>query len=323
MVKFSKILIVSILGLAMALGLALAQTDTATVDSSVSSSTQVDISPNSFAWTNVGVGVVSSSLSAEIENIGSSNATKLSVDVNNANTYAPASGRVDNVDVGSILMASTDNLVFGYLNAKINTGETMPVYVTNTGGANIAAKGRFRFTEFEYFWEVANGNSSGGISNTCGNGTLRYFNTTANVHNRTQNGGIDVSAQSGVTLQLNAPAGDSTTKTDGWGFSDVTFNMPGNDPNGFNTSYCFAIRQDCTNAVLFKYNNNVGLGSNGINAYDNASLCTKDVYLINDATNGGLFKPGQMQRINFALGIPFGIANGSLLQSTVTVRATD
>ncbi len=320
MVKFSKILIVSILGLAMALGLALAQTDTATVDSSVSSSTQVDISPNSFTWTNVGVGTLGTSKSAEIENIGSSNVTKLSIDVPGSygSGFNPiASGRVDNIATGDVLLASTDDITFGYLESSLATNELMPVYVTNTAGTG--ARGRFRFTEYEYFWEVLNGNSSGGISATCGNGTLRYFNTTANVHNRTQNGGIDLTGQTGVTLSLNAPS----AARDGWGFSDVTFNMPGSDPYGFNTSYCFAIRQDCNVARIWKFNNDQGLGNQGIDAYDNASLCSKDVYLINDTTNGGLFKPGQLQRIYFNTAIPFGTANGSFLQSTITVRATD
>ncbi|GEM_PF-2151866 len=303
-------------------------TDCATVDVSISSETIIDISPNSFNWPNVQVGTIApSALNAVIENIGSSNISKVSIDVQGGfgagfNPYA--SGRVDNIAAGSYLLAATDQSTFAYLQNALPTNEISPVYMTLP--INVGAKGRFRFASHEYPWSVTTGNvTGGGATATCGNGTLKYFNTTVNVHNRTQQGGTDLTLQQGITLQLNAPANDPTSRTDAWGFADISFNMPSLDQSShtFNTSYCFAIRQDCQVARLWKWNNNQGLGSSGTDAYDNASLCTKDTYVINDTTNGGVFKPGQMQTISLIMAIPQGTANGSFMQSILTIRATD
>ncbi|MBI4895556.1 MAG: hypothetical protein HY831_03620 [Candidatus Aenigmarchaeota archaeon] len=317
MVKFTKVLVVSILGIAMALGLALAQTDTATVDASVATSTLVDVSPNSFTWSSSSVGTIDPNYaSAEIENIGSTNVSKLSIDVPGSYGagYSPVgTGGVGGTTGGAYLLASTDNVTFSYIQNALGTNEIMPVYeVVGT----VAAKGRFRFANYEYFWSVTTGNNTGGT--TCGNGTLKYFNTTANAHNRTQVGGTALSSQSAITLAANANI-STTPSTDLWGFTDVSFNTPAQ----FGGSYCFAIRSDCQIARLWKWNNNQGGGAVATDIYDNASLCARDAYFFSDATNGGTFYPGSLTRLYLTESIPSGTANGSLTQATLTVRATD
>ncbi|MBI4895749.1 MAG: hypothetical protein HY831_04630 [Candidatus Aenigmarchaeota archaeon] len=309
MVKFTKILVVSVIVISMALSIVFAQTDTATIDTSVASSTQVDISPNSFTWSNLAVGTIDPNYaSAEIENIGSTNVSLISMDVTVTAVDAAnprATGLAQNYQAGNFLMASQDNITFAYITYPLYN-DTPPIYLQTNGAAIFS---RVSFGNREYFWMATSGNGSGPV--TCDNGTLYYFNTTGEAHNKTSIGNTSLSNKNGIVLSSTGQS-NSPQNTAQYGIASVSFEVP----SGITSTYCMAVSRNCTYGRIWKWNNN-------INPYDNISACNNDAYFFNDSTSGGGFKPGQLLRSYFTLSIPSGIPNGTVGTSTLTVRATD
>ncbi len=301
--KTIKLLSVSILAISVALGLAVATTDTTTFSITVTDSTAIDISPNSFSFSGAPGQGISGNNTAVIENIGSTNISQISVDVGGANDVSPiGSGISDNYNSGEFALVSVSNAsnTFYFIQGNIYN-ETKPGYL-NLHGEGKDASGRIRIGTSEYFWAV--GNNTWG---SCANGTLYISNTSTEIHNRTQMGGTDLSGKTGRALTNTSISNVSTATS--FGLTDITLQTS----NGVNLTYCFGIAADCSYGSIWKYNQ-------AANPYDNVSACSSDTYFYNVADG---LKPGAITPMYFSATIAQGVANGTLSQSTITVRATD
>ena len=308
--KLTKLLSISILGLVLSLGLALAQTDTGIVTSLVSASTLIDISPNTFTFNGAVGSTVLGNNSAEIENIGSTNISQLTFDTTTGNASPWATGNAVNYSVGAYLSISNDNAsnTFNYINYQ-DWNQTAPVYVVNP--TNTVASGRFRFGAQEFFWAVQNGNGSVTTGAACNNGTVYLANTSGEVHNRTQIGGVDLSGKTGIVLTSTITP-TNATPNNAWGMTDVSITGL-SSPFPSPANYCFAIAGNCSTVYLIKHNQVAY-------PFDNVTACANDIAFLNVTDQ---MKPGNLTRAYFALSIPFGTANGTIAQTVVTVRATD
>ncbi|MFB6075521.1 MAG: hypothetical protein ABEK17_00085 [Candidatus Aenigmatarchaeota archaeon] len=186
-----------------AVGAEVNDTDDATVSIEVSSKTMVDISPESLAWTGVEPGSSGNNggtFTAEgtqlgegkvqIENIGSTNITKIWFNTTSPDSRPFGTGTNASYDSGNyIAIAEEGSSDFGFVN-RVEFNETRElVYLTDPDGSTPPssnwAYGRFRNTSKEYFWMLDN-------SDAACDGDNFYVATEA--HTKSQTGKVDFSS---------------------------------------------------------------------------------------------------------------------------------
>lgn len=281
------------------LGLGNADTDTdiVTVDVEVGAQTRIDVSPNSISWAATEPGTTNDThFSLDLENIGTRNITNVYVDSSNANSnpYGTADPSFYNSSE-FVLFNTTSNATFYYADTKC-WNETKPGFITAPSGWSEGYEtghfGKFRTVSLgsrtadegeQYYWFTSQDPESG----NCSNGSI-YF--ASRPKNSTDDGTTDFTGVTPETL--------STTDWS-WGYADID-----NGGNAELQEYSVGVSSDCSEVVIFKYNNGL------------CTSCADADYLY-----AGNLMPGSSTFFWVALKVPQGIPDGNLDQGIMTFTA--
>jgi hypothetical protein len=298
MYKENLILIIAgILVLAAMLPLALAQSpaDSVTVSVTIATRTWIDILPKSWTLTDVEPGTTWYNYSFTIENIGSTNITKIEANNSYPASNPFATGNASAYDAGN------------FLAIKLNTSNTFyfPNYVeyndTDTwdfrwvSWPDSDARGRFRVAEREYLWAVKKGTNG-----DCANGTFA----------------IGTSPKTYDTLGSTSLTSVTIINASGlYGCVDLNSLIP-NIPSDLN-GYMLWVKPDCTQVALVKYNKEIGPFK------DSQNKCNNDVYLFGpfDATSDEALQPGEVIQLDLRMTIPYGVRAGDVTRGTLWLTA--
>ena len=254
----------------------------------VAQKTMIDLTPASFTWTGLDPGSTGSVMQAQIENIGSTNLTKIWFNVTQPSDRPFGTGTNASYDSGNyVWIARESGDYYAVDRVEFNESRSL-VYLTDPDGntppdGTKYSYGRFRDAGSEYFWMLDK--SSGNCA-----GATFYIGDLA--HTKTQTGSVDFSSCSAGLN--NAPGtgcryGTLTAATGGgWCYADV--NIGGK-------SYVVAV-DNSTLGYKIRWSH----WNQDLPGADSAS---------NDETfyTGNLY-PGGSTVANITVHVPFGVAMG-------------
>jgi len=221
----------------------------------------------------------------QIENLGSTNITKIWFNVTQPSSNPFGTGTPSNYNPGNwLLLKRTTDQYFAYVD-RVEWNSSYPIVYLEPGlPSNWKTYGKIRMGNHEYFWTI--------------NGTAAYCNTTGNTlvigqtpHNETQTGTINLASGDIVVGSIQGVDAN-------WGIvNGITIE---------NVSYCVAVSADCSKLRIYKWNGDApGAGSCG--AYGDFN--TETLY------------PGDSVIADVALYVPYGVPQGTPSTGYLTVIA--
>ncbi|MFB6075523.1 MAG: hypothetical protein ABEK17_00095 [Candidatus Aenigmatarchaeota archaeon] len=283
-------------------------TESSTVSIEVASKTMIDITPASFSWGPVDPGTVADSSDEtnsygkmQIENIGSTNITKVWFNVTQPTQRPFGTGNKDLYDTGNFISIAREGSSDFYFVDRLEFNETRElVYLTgvegNTPPGSNSVYGRFRNASKEYFWMV---DITSGT--TCTDLTMRIGNTA---RTRDQTGTTDFSNGGGDYTEL----GSLTDTGNGYCYADIS--TGGTNPLDGYTVYVDETSLSAANTPevhLSKWN----LDLEGTQDASN----TESFY-------SGTIYPGNSTVAQIQAHLPYGVAEGEVQQGDLTVLAS-
>ena len=267
----------------------------------VSEITMVSITPTILNWTGVSPGSEGVATAVEVEDIGSTNITKVWFSNSYPASLPYGSQNVYLHDAGNFLVIKKNQSgQLWYHPELVEYNESQLIYLVLP--AAVKSHGRFRDAQSEYFWALAN-DSAG----NCTNGTF-YIGVVP--HNSTQTGSVDLTAcalsltQTGLT---GCRSGQLTKYNTSYGYADV---MVGRDDGGATQAglnYSMMVSQDCTQVNFYHWDQDMPPASSTVN----------DEYFANST-----IYPGGNIIANINVRVPYGVPSGTKTGSlTVLVQA--
>ncbi len=221
----------------------------------------------------------------QIENLGSTNITRIWFNVTQPSSNPFGTGNVANYNPGNwLLLKHPTDAAYGYVD-RIEWNSSYPIVYLEPGlPKNWKTYGKIRMGNHEYFWTI--------------NGTSPFCNTTGNTivigqipHNETQTGTINLVSGN---ITVSPIVGISNPE---WGLINGT-TIEG-------TTYCIAVSADCSTLRIYKWNGDApGAGSCG--AYSDFAT--------------GLV-PGASVVADVAMYVPYGVPQGTPSTGYLTVVA--
>ncbi len=325
LVSFFGIVVIALLAFVTTgqeLGDAINTTDNATIMVYLNTKTMIDISPENMSFgtadpgTRIGnytnnelFGV--SKTGFQLENIGSTNITKLWLNITQPSTRPFATGDSNKYDAANFITASInsspDNMTIIGQNTmsfidRLEYNETRELVYLNLP-SNTKSHGRLRSGHNEFFWALS---TSGTDCNASGANPVTFTIGTV-AHNQTQTGTIDLVGGSVQSADLGAMY-DSGFNAN-WSYSSdssgvITVDSP-------SSNYCVAAHIDCSKVRIFRWNADApGAGTCGLSGSG---------YIYN-STNTELL-PGDSMAMNIEMRVPFGTAMGQVKTGYLTVIA--
>lgn len=282
-------------------------TDTATIDINVSELTLIDMNPAEFSWTAVDPGTNTSTKQVQIENMGSTNFSKMWFNVTQPGSRPFATGSNTSYNAANFVWIAredqaADSDYFAVDRLEFNESRSL-IYLTDPSG-NIPPNqtefnyGRFRNTSFEYFWFVErNGEDCTGADLYVGD----------EPHKQSVTGTIDFSSCSGALTNApgtNCRTGTLTDGSGGWCYADVNI-------GGRNYT---VIVHDGGDQLRWSHWNAQLPGDGGVDFRPAA-----DNY--NEFFSETVIYPGNSTVADLKIYLPYGVAKGKLTQGTLTVIA--
>ena len=266
----------------------------------VSEVTIVSVTPDSLNWTNVAPGSSGSPKAIMVENMGSTNVTRVWFNASFPSSLPYGSSNFNLHDAGNfVVIRKNQSGALWYHPNLVEYNESELIYLTLPAG--VKTHGRFRDGQSEYFWALAN-ESTG----NCTNGT---FYLGVDPHNSTQQGTIDFSS-CGLSLTGRATSGcrtGSLTRLDAnWGYADI---MVGKDDvtTFIGLNYSVMVKENCQQVFFYRWNQDLPTAS--------ATVQDEDFY------NSTIYPGGNVianVNVNVPYGVPSGQKSGTL---TVYVQA--
>ena len=278
--------------------------DTITISINISEKSMVDINPSSLSYGPVDPGGVGDSSNEHIgnysgiwiENIGSTNITKIWFNATYPSQRPFGSGSAQAYDAANFAVISNDTDGPYYFPSRVEYPRTDndTLYVNVPVGfdfSNGDIFGRFRNASYEYFWAIIHG--SGG---NCSGGTFYYGGAP---HTKDETGDVDLNDGTPSPIVL------VSTGT-GWSAANASF------PSTGGSNYCISVPDDCSKVVFHKWNADIpGAGT----------ICEDIGYFINSTTTP-LF-PGKVSKGNIKVYVPYGVPMGTVKNGILTVFVTN
>jgi len=235
--------------------------------------------------------------SIQIENIGSTNITKIWFNTTYESSNPFGTGSRLAYDAGNFVVISKEDANSFYFVNRVEYNRSRELVYVNTPSG--WAYGRIRNTTFEYFWAVQNQSSQ----SQCNSTTIRLG---INYHSQTVDGSTNFDSNEGAT---NGVDYNEFTLTDAsWtGGGNVGYaNINAGPFNG----YCVAVWNCGEKLMLYKWNDDApGAGS-----------CGNADYFWDNTTDGVLY-PGNSTVADLRVRIPYGVMMGYVNEGTLTIIA--
>ena len=307
-----KTLALGTFGVLVALVLLVTFTTTEAVTSSsevnisvqVATRTMVDIAPESITWLALEPGSEGTSSdvsnqnvnrpgSIQIENVGSTNITKIWFNTTYTGTFGDPTtrpfGTGDNgsYDAGNFVVLSKYNQNDYYWVNRVDYNESQElVYLYVPSGWYY---GRIRNGSQEYFWAI-------NASENCNTAHIRIGQTP---HTLTQDGTTNF-----------VDTGNTTGYSDWWEYQltsvDSYTGVANITLDGRN--YCLAVK-NCNSVMLYKWNKDA----------PGADTCGNDIYFWDNETGDGELTPGSSVIADLRVRVPYGVYQGYVKQGILTV----
>ena len=310
-----KTLALGTFGILVALVLLVTFTTTEAVTSSsevnisvqVATRTMVDIAPESITWLALEPGEegnasdvsnqnVNRPGSIQIENVGSTNITKIWFNTTYTGTFGDPTtrpfGTGDNgsYDAGNFVVLSKYNQNDYYWVNRVDYNESQELVYLNT--PTDWYYGRIRNGSEEYFFAID-------TSGDCNTTTIRIGNTP---HTLTQDGTTDFT-DGNLGTGTNQYREWTLTDVDNYtGVADIYIGEAGNE-----RGYCIAVR-NCSSVMLYKWNMDA----------PGASQCGNATYFLNNETDSEL-TPGSSVIADLRVRVPYGVYQGYVKEGILTV----
>ncbi len=270
----------------------------------VSEVTMVSISPDTLTWSGVSPGGRGTATAIQIENIGSTNITKVWFNASYPDSLPFGSSDFTMHNAGNYVVIkknlSGSQYQWFYPN-RVEYNESELIYLTLPAGYE--THGRFRDAEHEYFWALKK-------QDLAGNCTNATFFIGVEPHNSTQDGTTDLSSCS-LSLQQTGTTGcrsGALTRYDAnWGYADVMIGQDGGGEIGLN--YSIQVSEDCSHIFFYHWNQDMAT----------APYTSND----EDFYNSTIYPGGNVianVNVHVPYGVPFGQKTGGL---TVFIQAID
>ncbi len=279
--------------------------DTITISIDISEKSMVDINPSNLSYGPLDPGSVGDSDDENIgnysgiwiENIGSTNITKIWFNSTYPSQRPFGSGNPEAYDAGNFVVVSSESTGTYYFPNRVEYPRTDDdtLYVTPPGGfdfSNGDIFGRFRNASYEYFWAII----ASAVGN-CSEGTFYYSGTP---HTKDDTGDVDLSDANPSSLVLVATGV-------GWSATNATF------PDSGGANYCVSVPDDCSKVVFSRWNADIP-GSGG-------NVCKDIGYFMNSTTNA-LF-PGNVSKGNIKVYVPYGVPMGAIKNGLLTIYVSN
>jgi hypothetical protein len=277
---------------------------TISITVTISEVTAVTITPDALVWSNVAPGSSGIPTAILIENIGSTNISKVWFNASYPQNLPYGSSDFTLHDAGNFVVIKRNQTgELWYHPNLVEYNESELIYLTlPAAGTNLLTHGRFRDGQSEYFWAIKN-DSAGG----CTNGTL-YMGVVP--HNSTQQGTIDLSSCA-LTLMQTGVAGCRNgvlTRFNGtWGYGDVMVGRDGGANTGMN--YSIMVRDNCRQVFFYKWAIDLPTATGSSN---DVAFANSTIY------------PGGNMIANVNVNVPYGVPTGSKTGAlTVFVQAVE
>ena len=267
----------------------------------VATRTMVDITPQEIVWLGIEPGEeangskttanasVNRPGSIQIENVGSTNITKIWFNTTYPSARPFGTGENGSYDSANyVLVSKYDQNDFWWVN-RVDYNESQElVYLHTLSGWYY---GRIRNGSTEYFWAVD-------TSGDCNTTTIRIGNTP---HTLTQDGTTDFTNGNQGTgtnqyREYTLTAVDTYT-----GVASVSIGE-----SGQTRDYCLAVT-NCSRVMLYKWNKDA----------PGADTCTNDIYFWDNTTDGDL-TPGNSTIADLIIRVPYGVYQGYSSQGVLT-----
>jgi hypothetical protein len=280
--------------------------DSATVTVDVATQTWVNVDPTLLSWAGIDPGSEGATQKIQIENIGSTNITKIWMNSTHPSSRPFATGTNSSYDAGNFIAVSKEGVGEFYFVDRWEWNETRTLIYLKDPSGNTPPSGpptywygRIRNTSYEYFWFVAPG-----ANGNCSDGTFYIGNTP---HTETQTGSVDFSScVAGLTT---VPTGEGcrygalTPSSDvNWGLADVVIGTSGEQ-------YAIAVSKDCNYLRVYKWNQDA----------PGAGTLTYDSYFFDSSVDGYVLYPGNSTVADIKVFVPYGVAYGLAQQGVLTV----
>ena len=294
-------------------------TDTATVGVTILNMTMIEIQPTAFVYTGLYPGDVGNAsheaqnfTGFQIENIGSTNITRIWLNttypgtLGNASTRPFGKGLKGEYDAGNFVVISQENANQYFFVNRVEYNETRSLIYIQLDPGDTWYYGRIRNASNEFFWVV--NATSGNCSQT---GTeFRLGNLT---HTRTQTGTVDFRStnkcgQAGAGNDCWVRYTLTYDATSGWGVANITLY----DVNGNPEKYCLAVHENCDTIMISHWNKDA----------PGANLCDQQ-HLDNfwNVSGGDPLYPGNSTVADIQVRIPYGVASGQVKTGYIRVWA--
>lgn len=276
--------------------------DTISIYVTVSEVTAVSITPDLLNWTAIIPGSPGGGKAIMIENLGSTNISKVWFNASFPASLPFGSSDFTLHDAGNYVVIRKNQSGAQWFHPnRVEYNESELIYLTLPTDA--VSHGRFRNGQDEYFWALKN--ETPGTGN-CTNGT---FYIGVDPHNSTQQGTIDLS---GCALTLTEVAtsgcrtGSLTRHNSTWGYADI---MIGKDDGSslMGLNYSIMVRDDCSQVFFYRWNQDIATAASTINDedFDNTTIYPGGTLIAN-------------VNVHVPYGVPAGQKTGAL---TVFVQA--
>lgn len=275
-------------------------TQTISIVVTVSETTIVTVTPLTLNWTSVDPGTEGTEKAIQIENIGSTNITKIWFN-NTAPSSLPFGSSNPSLHNAGNFIAIRKNQTgaLHYFSNLIEYNESELIYLTLP--TNYNTHGRFRSASSEYFWALQNGTSG-----NCSNGTF-YIGVVP--HNSTQDGTLTLTS---CALSLTGTgtsgcrSGSLTEISSQYGSADVMVGMDGGAYTGQN--YTVLVKNTCDQVTFYHWN----IDAPGASSFSN-----------NEAFSNSTIYPGGNILANVVARVPYGTPVGTKTGTlTITAQAT-
>ena len=278
--------------------------DTVTISINISKIAMVDINPSNLSYEGIGPGdvgdnnteIIGNYSGLWIENIGSSNLTKVWFNASTPSTMPFGSGDSANYDAANMIVILNDTAGnFSFAN-RVEFPENDSMYIrtsftvspTSTTDGDLF--GRFRNASNEYFFEF---DDMSGASANCSNGTFRISDSAKTIINT---GDTDLTDNTAYTVFPHP--------TKAYGITEIQVGPSGQ-------YYCVAIPEDCGSVMFHRWNADAPGADTSYCSNINGG------YYINSTINP--IYPGQVEKVYIKAYIPLGTPYGALKQGSLTV----
>jgi hypothetical protein len=270
------------------------------VNVSILAVTEITINPTYLIWTDIPPGTEGGVVGIDVINIGSTNVTGFYsyVDTLTDETANPiGSSDPQSYTASGVLTLSTNDTISGttgdhYFAGRLEWNHTDRIELISLP-AFAVSWGWFRNASREYVWTMVNGSD----------GTCNASDSEVRVNNWDDVG--NSTTRDLATLPANYDADNTLdSQVEDWGiFSFSGANSPWNN-------YCVAAYYDCTKLYVYKYDRR-NTGNTNFVGCDNI-----------DFLNTTMWRgPGQIQKMNLDVWIPYGVPAGNFQQGTLTIYA--